>query len=457
MRSNTLSLFLAFTLAHAAYSATVNFGGNFRTEMSSYSNLSLAPGAGSTQSKVFIASRALLTPNLIVDDHFSVKSQWSLLTSPNFTPDATQPLGVGQGSYILGDPNTTSLFLSRAWLEWTSDIGVFRLGRMPVAWGYGVLYDAGDNVWDDFQTTFDRLEYRLHLGYVVGALAYSKSRKLSVFGNENDQFFYSALLRYDNPEMEVEAGLLAEKQQRAGNQAGELATSSANPYHQRGSNAFPLAQKMAYPMDNWVFDAYLRKTSGYLSYGGEISYGTGTALDFGDDGTADSFAAFAFLLNATFDYRKTKTFLELVYVSGDANLRDGLTGFVLTHRNKRPGLILGRELLGTYSGNNVALGTPFAYGNQDSFSGVLYLRPGFRVDWSPSLTSSLEVVIARKAAVQAGEAADLGVEFDLGSDYALYKNFRVGADFGLLFAGAGLRVASPSVPFALRATGALTF
>lgn len=451
-------LLAVFSLAPAAQAATVNFGGNFRTEMSSYTNLGLNSVANATQSKVFIASRVLLTPNLIVDDHFSVKSQWSLLSSPNFTPDATRSLGVGQGSYILGDPNTATLFLSRAWLEWTSDIGVFRLGRMPVSWGYGIVYDAGDNVWDDFQSTLDRLEYRLHLGYVVGALAYSKSRKLSVIGNENDQEFYSGFLRYDNPEVEVEAGLLYEKQQRAGNQSGDLATSNANPYNQPGSNASPLSRRTAYPLGANVVDAYLKKTSGYFSYGGEVSWISGDALDYGHDGTKDSLNAFAFLLNGTFDYRKVKTFLEVVYASGDSNLNDNnLSGFVLAHRNKRPGLILGRELLGPYAGNNVALGTPFAYGNQDSFSGVLYFRPGVRVEWSSTLTSAFEVVIARKAAVQAGESADLGVEFDLGTDYALYKNFKLGVDVGILAPGAGLQVAAPSAPFAMRATAALTF
>ena len=67
----------------------------------------------------------------MVDDHFSVRSQWSLLTSPRFTPDATLALGSGHGAYVFGDVSSSALVLSRAWLEWTSDFGVFRLGRMP--------------------------------------------------------------------------------------------------------------------------------------------------------------------------------------------------------------------------------------------------------------------------------------------------------------------------------------
>jgi hypothetical protein len=444
----------ALCLVSVAHSATLNFGGNFRSEAGSYNNLALTGGG----TKNFIASRALLVPNLVVDDHFSIKSQWSLLSSPNFTPSASQALGVGQGSYVFGDPNSVALFLSRAWLEWTSDIGVFRLGRMPVSWGYGVLYDAGEGVWDDFQTTMDRIEYRLHLGYVVGALAYSKNRKLSVVG-ENDQEFYTAYLRYDNPEVEVEAGLMFEKQQRSALQSGDLANTNANPYHQPGSNAFPIAQRLPSPLSANVIDIYLKKTSGYFSYGGEISWISGNSVDFsGSLGSPAGLNAFGMLFNVGVNYRKVKSFFEVMYIGGDSELNDNnLTGFTLAHRNRRPGLILGRELLGPYYGNNVALGTPFAYGSDGTFSGVLYFRPGVKVEWSPTLTSAVEVIFARKAADLATADMNLGLEIDVGTEYALYKNFKLGVDVGFLSPGAGLGVASGSAAFAFRSTAALTF
>jgi hypothetical protein len=454
MKAFQISLGALF-LSPALYAATINFGGNFRTEAGSYNGLGLGANNGITQTKNFIAARALLNPNLVVDDHFSVKSQWSLLQSPSFTPDGTRGLGSGQGSFIFGDTASSNLVLSRAWLEWTSDIGVLRLGRMPVSWGFGLLYDSGDGVWDDFQSTLDRFEYRLHLGYVVGALAYSKGLKGSVLGNDNDQQFYTAFLRYDNPEVEVEAGLMYELQQRSGTQSSSLRT--ASPYSQSGGLTFPLATNFPSPLSNSVIDVYLKKTSGYFTYGGEVSWMSGSAIDFGGSGAAQELNAFAFALNTSLDYRKVKGFLEVVYASGDADLNNGpMTGYSLLNRNKRPGLILGRELVGPYYGNNLSLGTPLAYGNTGSFSGVLYFRPGIRFEWSPTLTSVLEVIIARKAAAQAGEGSDLGVEFDFGTEYALYKNFRVGADLGVLAPGSGIRT-NPSAAFALRGSASLTF
>lgn len=457
MKLRVLALITALSLASGAQAATVNFGGSFRSEAGSYNNLGLGL-ANVNPTKNFISARALLNPNLVVDDHFSIKSQWSLLSSPNFTPAANQGLGVGQGSWLFGDPFSASLTLSRAWLEWTSDIGVFRIGRMPVSWGYGILYDAGDGIWDDFQTNMDRIEYRLHLGYVVGALAYSKNRKISVLGNENDQEYYTAYLRYDNPEVEVEAGLMFEKQQRAGNQAGDLVTNNA--YHQpgvvKGGTTAPfIARSLPTPISDNVLDVYLKKTSGYFSYGGEVAWASGTAVD--NSGVNGGFNSFGVMVNAAVDYRKVKSFLEVMFVSGDDNLNDGnTTAFTLANRNRRPGLILGRELIGPYYGNNLNQGSLFSYGGNGAFSGVLYFRPGVRIDWSPTLTSAVEVIYARKATDVATGDLSLGLEIDVGTDYAVYKNFRLGGDLGVLFPGAGI-AGSSSPAFALRTTASLNF
>lgn len=456
---NRLLTLLGTFSASFCFAVSMNFNGHFRSEATFYNNLALAPDS----SKSFLSGRGLLQPNLIVDDHFQVRSQWSLLTSPKFTPDATVPLGQGQGAYVFGDPNSAALLLSRAWLEWTSDFGVFRLGRMPVSWGYGLLYDAGNGVWDDFQTTFDRLEYRLHLGHVVGALAYSKGRKLSVMGNTNDQEFYSIYLQYDNPEIDVEGGILYEKQARSSSQGADyLATTnlpSPNPYrHPTNPALYPLSGKMPYPISNNLVDVYLKKTLGYFTIGGELGWMNGDATDFNGDNKRDSLNALGMVVTASYEYHKVKGFVEALYASGDPNLNGGhLNGFVTLHRNRRPGLILGRELLGPYFNNDVGMGSLVVYGDNGAFSGVIYVRPGFRIDWSPSWASGVEVIWAQKAVAAAGEKKNLGIEVDLGTEYAVYKNFDLGLNIGFLFPGEGLRVTTPRTAFALRSTAALRF
>lgn len=464
MKTLLFSIFvLPIIFSQELFAASMNFSGSFRTEATSYTNLGQTSGK---ESKQFLMGRALIDPNLLIDDHFSVRSQWSLLTSPAFTPKATQPLGNGQGGFIFGDIQSASLNLNRAWLEWTSDFGVVRLGRVPISWGYGLTWDAGNRIWDDYQTTDDRLEYRLHLGNVIGALAYTKSRKLSVLENADDQDFYTVYLQYDNPELDVEGGIYFEKQTRSNPANGITGpATSNNPFAQDpntpNDQKTPLGKLTPYPKNNNAVDVYLKKTTGRFTFGGEVTWLSGKAYNLagGDDIDLNAFGAIG---NVTFAYHKIKAFTEVVYATGDKNINDGSsTAFSLIHLNRaRPGLILGRELLGTYHGNTVSQGNLLVYGNQNSFSGLLFARPGFRVDWSPSWASGVEVVIARKAATQDGEDANLGWELDLGTDYNVYKNFDLGLNMGFAFPGNGIPVPAGGEHksiFAIRTTAALKF
>jgi len=472
LKSITLISFISVS----AFSVSVNFGGNFRTEGDYYTNLTQGY-LGDFSKKQLMRGRLLLDPNFIVDDHFSIRSQWSLLESQNITPshkatksngdinDAPLGNGMGMGGFVYGDPNTTTLVLNRAWLEWSSDFGVVRLGRMPFSWGYGLMWDAG-GLWDDYGTTFDRLEYRLHLGHIVGALAYSKPRKKSIWGHKNDADFFTFYLQYDNPESDVEGGVIYEKQTRSNRQGGELLDENPNNYP---SNSF-LAADTPYPLNNNVVDLYLRKTVSYFTLGGEVNWMTGEANNYKNTLSKNAnLNALAATANVTYEYHKVKGFIEFLYASGDSNLNnEEMTGFVLLHPNRRAGFILGRELLGKYSSvgtdpGKAGNGSMVVYGNEDAFSGVYFFRPGLRIDWSPSLATGLEVVYAQKASVKSGEDRALGTEIDLGTDYSVYKNFDLGVNVGVLFPGKGvISSMAPDVEktytvFGFRTTASLKF
>jgi uncharacterized protein (TIGR04551 family) len=57
-----------------------------------------------------------------------------------------------------------SIMVSRAWAEVTNPtLGQIRFGRMPGAWGLGILANAGNGVDSDYQTHTDRLMYALRI------------------------------------------------------------------------------------------------------------------------------------------------------------------------------------------------------------------------------------------------------------------------------------------------------
>jgi hypothetical protein len=132
------------------------------------------------------------------------------------------------------------------------------------------------------------------------------------------------------------------------------------------------------------------------------------------------------------------------------------TGFLLLHRNRRPGLILGRELLGPFASHAVSQGSCVAYSGANTFSGCLYGKLGASYDWTSTLSTGLDFIHAQKAAVGAGESASLGFEVDLGASYLLYQNFTLGANVGLLLPSAGIGPNTDSA-FALRTSAALQF
>lgn len=469
-RDASRALFVAAFATSGAFAVTMNFEGTFRTEGSYYNNTGLG-NAAVPKDKAFIYNRALLNPSVVIDDHFSVKSQWSLLTSPSLAPASGNFAGsamvVGNGGYVLGDPNATAMVLQRAWLEWTSDVGVLRMGRMPFDWGYGVLWDDGSrDIWDDFQTTLDRLEYRLNLGYINFGVSYSKTFKAATLGSGSDAVFFSGFLQYKNPETDFEGGILYENQWRAPDLTANFKNGAGAPRNPNPWAVPPgvppasqpqLARQTPFPLSNHVLDLYVKKGLGAFTVGGEFSYLAGKALDFGGDGATDDLGAFALLARASYEKHQLKAYAEVLYATGDDNNNDNTqSGFLLLHRNRRPGLILGRELLGPYAQNAVSQGSCVAYSGANTFSGCLYAKVGASYDWTSTITTGLDFIYARKVAVGAGEDPALGFEIDAGVSYLLYQNFVVGANAGFLMPGAGIGP-DTGTSFALRGTAALNF
>ncbi len=52
-----------------------------------------------------------------------------------------------------------SIDVKRVWGEYATPLGQLRFGRMPFQWGLGMLYNAGDSVDSDYQTTYDRIMF----------------------------------------------------------------------------------------------------------------------------------------------------------------------------------------------------------------------------------------------------------------------------------------------------------
>jgi uncharacterized protein (TIGR04551 family) len=133
-------------------------------------------GACNDRSQASANMRFRLNPELHISDNLRIMSQIDALDNLvlGSTPDsyalntggATNPNArnnletTSQGAPTAGVNGTrNSIDVKRAWVEYVTPVGQLRFGRMPFHWGMGMLYNAGDQTDQDWQTNVDRIMF----------------------------------------------------------------------------------------------------------------------------------------------------------------------------------------------------------------------------------------------------------------------------------------------------------
>jgi uncharacterized protein (TIGR04551 family) len=122
----------------------------------------------SNKSQAGANMRLRLAPELHISDNLRILSQIDALdnlvlgsTSDAYSRYAPIPfLSTTQGAPTAGQNGyRNSIEVKRAWAEYNTPVGQLRFGRMPFNWGLGMLYNSGDGVDSDWQTTYDRIMF----------------------------------------------------------------------------------------------------------------------------------------------------------------------------------------------------------------------------------------------------------------------------------------------------------
>lgn len=126
--------------------------------------------------------RFRIEPAVIISDNLRVRSQIDMLGNLVMGSTASGysnfPGGAGYGvsarsgyAPVSGLSNTQSspvsgvnslsdaITVRRAWAEYETPVGELKFGRMPDHWGLGMLYNAGDDLDGDYQSTADRIAF----------------------------------------------------------------------------------------------------------------------------------------------------------------------------------------------------------------------------------------------------------------------------------------------------------
>jgi hypothetical protein len=199
--------------------ALFSLSGNHRFGTNLFFNLDSKKGVNTgaaydkaSDTSAFIEHRLLIRPDVLIDERFSIHSEWSLLsqggtvkeTNFNTSNNSNQ---VNGGSAF--GPVSSQLFALRyGYLKWVSDVGVFKAGRMPKGWGLGLMFDEGAKAEDEGSTIVDRVGFEGQLGSLVLNAGYEKREEGYLHTDADDEEVYEGSVKYDNEGSGVSIGLL---------------------------------------------------------------------------------------------------------------------------------------------------------------------------------------------------------------------------------------------------------
>lgn len=163
-----------------------------------------------------------LKPKATVNDNVYIKSELWLGNPTYGFYGNSAPYTADQGQFYSNSSRGASITAQRFWAEIYTDWGNLHIGRAPLHWGLGLVWNSGDGLWDHYQSTGDVIRMVSKFGnftFAPSLINYSSgntvggactgancnaSTAASGGGNVNE---YSILIKYENPEEDIEGGV----------------------------------------------------------------------------------------------------------------------------------------------------------------------------------------------------------------------------------------------------------
>jgi hypothetical protein len=297
-----LGTFAALSLASAtrANALELDWSGDFRAEYDTLKNYNLdslnnypdpsrldsqgkpkgyyIPPGGSTNAN-FETLFMRLKPKLAVNDNIFIKSEWWLGDPVYGFYGNAYPYTFDGRQFYSTQSRGSIITAQRFWAEFLSDFGTIQVGRAPLDYGLGVVWSAGDNVFDHYESTGDVIRLiskfgaftfspsfvNYSTGNIVGGACTFSSGSCTATGGTGSISDYSLMLKYDNPEEDFSAGLNFIRRIAGGSQ--DLGTSvlldGVSPTGMQG----PISNTTGAAFNIW--DIYAKKKFGKLTLAAE--------------------------------------------------------------------------------------------------------------------------------------------------------------------------------------------
>lgn len=227
LRALSLTCLVSLSALPAAHAAEVQFEGFYRARMRLIDSLSLDRGLATNEGLTWYTQHRLwLRPNLYLSDQASVHVDlrgldgvyWGDQPATSLSPVANAAPTFDDGLTAptsTSDPQTPlfDVTLWRAWAETRTNIGRFKVGRMPVHWGTGIWLNDGTSVnpmYADYGDTVDRVSWELLVQDSFWLQAAVDVSAENLVNERDDTTAFNAGVAYRNET--VAAGLLTRYQ-----------------------------------------------------------------------------------------------------------------------------------------------------------------------------------------------------------------------------------------------------
>jgi hypothetical protein len=418
------------------------------------------PPAGSHTSKfgtVFLR----LNPKIAVNDRIFIKSEFwignpafSLLGDglPNQSADRTIMSTVTAGS---------TLTAQRVFLELLSDLGTIQVGRLPLNFGLGMVWNQGSDLFARYESTADGIRWLAKFGSfsfvpsffmrssgdcIGGACLSATTDKTYALGQVYEG---SLVLKYANTDDQIEAGVNIIKRLSQGGQDPKAALLAPAPSYNSSASANSQSNYL-------LWDLYFRKSFGKFSLSAEAPIATGSI------GGVDM-SAYGLAVEGLGELADAWTgSINTGLASGQKSFTGNVSQyqFFYFHPNYQVANILFRYQLANFSQQNALIGSTDTVASQRSIyssaiTNAFYLsagakfKPSLRWTLNPSLTWARALQVAKSGRTflnswdysfaqnntNADQLANLGIEFDFNTKFEWDEKSDIRLETGMLFPG----------------------
>lgn len=436
------------------------------------------PSGGNTNAS-FESLFLKLRPKLVVNDNIYIKTELWLGNPVYGVFGDSVPYTTDQRMFNSSASRGSVITAQRYWAEFLSDIGTVQVGRAPLNWGLGLVWNSGDGMWDRYESTGDTIRIISKFGafsVMPSYTVYSTGNSVggafpgtigsggtetypfqSITNGDGGVRDFTLALKYENIDDELEAGLNFIK--RLGGAAQDPAYGFQGPDGAVDSFNYN------------IWDLYAKKRLGHFHLGVEVpitngSLGMSSAVNPGNNGLSYN----TFAVAAEVDWKVNDTW-ELMLKGGHAPGQPSWTGpptsFNAFYFNPayRLGLIMFNYQLANFAGPNTQNSPVLAggqgqggnaplvspYNNPIVNANYLLLNPMYHTDkWT--FEAKFLTALADQTA-QSGQAflqtnshqfvnsanatqnSWLGFETDLGASFQWDEYFNFKVESGIMLPG----------------------